>query len=157
MTAIKKKLILLVLFAVFVVSVSVLMFNSQTALAASVSGSGIIGGVVGLNSGSGLITLCHNEGTITYSFNTESGCAAGIAGKNNASAKIQYCSNTGTIQYSGEYQINSNIRPCMAQIVGWQNGGALTSNAYSGIVLSANTTLGQRTYISNGECGRYDS
>lgn len=35
MTAIKKKLILLVLFAVFVVSVSVLMFNSQTALAAS--------------------------------------------------------------------------------------------------------------------------
>ncbi len=121
---------------------------------AHVSGYGIIGGIAGANSAYGNVELCYNYSNVTYTYYKESGCAAGIVGKNLNGATVTNCKNYGTIIYSGKYTWNANIRPCIAQIVGWKVGGSLNGNVCNGSCSFDNMTIGQKTYCSSGEVGR---
>ena len=121
---------------------------------ANVSGRGIIGGIVGFNSWDTYIIKCRNKGEITYTFDTESGCAAGIVGKNNLGGIIDGCTNEGIIQYGGSYKLNSKNRPCMAQIVGWNQDGTITGSQCKGKCLFKGMTIGQQTYCTDKEVGR---
>lgn len=120
----------------------------------SISGYGILGGIVGINGMSGSIRLCYNYANVTYTYYKESGCAAGIVGKNNYNGTIKACRNAGTIGYGGNYALNSNNRPCMAQIVGWNTSGTLSGNTCAGKCDFKNMTLGQKKYCKDGEVGR---
>ena len=125
----------------------------------SITGTGILGGIVGISSGSlgdnvYNIALCENHATIKYSFDTQSGCAAGIIGKNGAYSKLDRCKNFGLIKYEGDRHANSSIRPCMAQIVGWLSDGKEEGSVCSGECDFNNLTLGQRKYCSKKIVGR---
>lgn len=122
---------------------------------ANITACGIMGGIVGLGKGSGLITDCRNNGAINYLFDTVSGCAGGIAGKLESGA-ITFCANSGQIKYASPKEYNSNIRPCMANIVGWDVTGKVgNDNTLAGRVDYTNTYLGQQRYISsNNPAGR---
>ena len=119
-----------------------------------VSGWGIIGGIVGHNSGGTKIELCYNHANITYTYDTQSGCAGGIIGKNISNGAIDRCNNYGTISYGGSYAWNANNRPCMAQIVGWNLKGTITDSKCNGKCDFKNMTIGQKTYCSDKEVGR---
>lgn len=120
----------------------------------NISGYGILGGVVGFNGWNTKIQYCDNSGDIIYTFNTESGCAAGIVGRNNMGGSIENCANKGTIKYGGSYAWNSNNRPCMAQIIGWNQDGTYSNVNCLGSCVFTNMTLGQKTYCSNDKVGR---
>lgn len=120
-----------------------------------ITGSGLIGGIVGLASWSSKITGCENHGTITYKFKNQSGCAAGIAGKINHSAQVTNCTNGGYIVYGSNYSWNVNIRPSMAQIVGWNAGGSMYENHITENRCDfKKMTNAQQTHCSYNDCGR---
>ena len=122
---------------------------------ANVTGSGYVGGIVGLNDSGGYIYGCKNFGTISYSREKEDRCAAGIVGKS-ISSTVSSCDNNGTIKYVGKWVITA-IRPCMAQIIGWITDGTFSNNTYDGKCEYKNLTGKQTTYCSDGEVGRAGS
>lgn len=119
-----------------------------------VSGWGIIGGIVGFNGWKTKIEWCYNYGNITYTYDTESGCAGGIVGRNNIGGVIERCNNYGTISYGGSYAWNANNRPCMAQIIGWNQDGTITDSNCYGKCDFKNMTLGQKTHCSDKAVGK---
>lgn len=94
-----------------------------------VSGNGTLGGIVGIAGWSAIISSCENYASVNYAYKTSSRCAGGIAGKITNSAIIKNCKNYGLVKYSGESDpTNSDIKPCMGQIVGWNLSGKLEGN-----------------------------
>ena len=124
--------------------------------------SGIMGGIVGLNAGSGSVSNCTNNGQIEYYYDTQNGCAAGIVGKNTGSATVTGCTNKGNIKYGSEKIADKAIAPCMAQIIGWLvNGTYSYNNTYGDVNTGTLTKVGtwpfqtnQARYCSNGIIGR---
>lgn len=120
----------------------------------TISGNATLGGIAGQAQLGADIISCTNYATISYAFKTESKCAGGIAGKIITNATIQNCVNYGLVKYSGNYSWNSSIRPCMAQIVGWNESGHLKGNEYHKECEYKNLTTNQRKYCSFYEVGR---
>ena len=101
--------------------------------AASVTGSGSVGGIAGLNWYNGKVTGCENSGSANYRWKEEDRYAGGIVGRNIDNASITNCSNLKQAQivYVGPWTLLSP-RPCMGQIAGWFKSGTYYGNTWSG-------------------------
>ena len=128
---------------------------------AEIKGSGNIGGIAGLTMYSNsVISQCHNYGTISYYYKTQNGTAGGIVGKSQSSASITGSSNHGLIKYASTANSDTNIAPCMGQIIGWNLSGLAPTNC--AILSSGGTnytnllkygTVNQRKYCSDYDVG----
>ena len=116
-------------------------------------GTGRLGGISGQINGEISVSNCINSGSINYKFNTQSGCAAGIVGRC-INGVVNYNTNNGEIIYFGEKSDSSSIKPCMAQIVGWLQGGTVVGNKLFGSTDYSKLTSSQATYCTNDAIGR---
>lgn len=125
---------------------------------ANVTGTGIVGGIVGYAMNNCFITDCWNRGSVTYKYDTQNGCAGGIAGKATMYTEVNMCINYGKIVYGSPKSTSSKIKPCMAQIVGWLEDSIISDCAIKeGVTDYTNLCKivpKQNTYCSVGEAGR---
>lgn len=131
------------------------MLKCLTGESLTVSGKGTLGGIIGSGTWDALIKECLNFSTVSYMFNKENGYVGGIAGKINYRTTIRSCENHGLIKYGGGIVLGSNVRPCMAQIVGWNESGYLEDNNCNGSCNYNALTTNQQKYCKTTEYGRY--
>lgn len=131
--------------------------NSKTYEGVTIEGNGNVGGFVGIATGCATVTNCTNGAEVRYWYKSENGTAGGIAGKTTANTAINSCTNEGLIKYSGNWGINSNKRPCMGQIIGWQLGGNFANCHCEGTTNYSNLTGSQDDYCSATYVGRTPS
>lgn len=94
----------------------------------TIIGYGELGGIAGLSSFGSTISNCTNYGLIEYYLQSESfgtNNVGGIVGRN--SEKVSNCRNYGTIRYATANSTSRTLRPCMGQIVGYQESGGTVS------------------------------
>lgn len=131
--------------------------NCTTSAGVTIEGNGNVGGFVGIATGCATVTNCTNGAEVRYWYKSENGTAGGIAGKTTANTAINSCTNEGLIKYSGNWGINSNKRPCMGQIIGWQLGGNFANCHCEGTTNYSNLTGSQDDYCSATYVGRTPS